>query len=216
MTHVATTSRRSPNSTPALAAALCRDRQRHLSGRLGWRACLRCLALAAGGHRRRHHLARVCPSARGRHPRDRNGGGRASPMSSSPIAAGRRDRRACASIAMFQAAMRHNEELNKTVSGDAQARARRQEEIAAEIGRFTRRSRTLCRAWPNFRRCGRRRSGSPSAADERRSRTAARHQPRAEAPPMCATSPPPPTSWRIRCWRSTVRSRNPMPSPRRR
>lgn len=41
------------------------------------------------------------------------------------------------SVAVFQAAMRHNEELNQTVSGDAAARARRQEEMAAEIARFS-------------------------------------------------------------------------------
>ncbi len=41
------------------------------------------------------------------------------------------------SIAVFQAAMRHNEELNKTVSGDAEARARRQEQIGTEIAGFS-------------------------------------------------------------------------------
>jgi methyl-accepting chemotaxis protein len=41
------------------------------------------------------------------------------------------------SVAVFQAAMRHNEELNKTVSSDAAARARRQDEVGAEIGRFS-------------------------------------------------------------------------------
>ena len=40
-------------------------------------------------------------------------------------------------MAVFQTAMQRNEELNKTVSGDAQTRARKQEEIAAEIGRFS-------------------------------------------------------------------------------
>ena len=41
------------------------------------------------------------------------------------------------SIAIFQAAMRHNEELNKLVSSDADARARRQDQISSEIGRFS-------------------------------------------------------------------------------
>jgi methyl-accepting chemotaxis protein len=41
------------------------------------------------------------------------------------------------SIAIFQAAMRHNGELNRKVSGDAEARAQRQEEISAEIARFS-------------------------------------------------------------------------------
>ena len=41
------------------------------------------------------------------------------------------------SIAIFQAAMRHNEELNKTVRGDADARARRQDDIAAQIAGFS-------------------------------------------------------------------------------
>jgi methyl-accepting chemotaxis protein len=41
------------------------------------------------------------------------------------------------SIAIFQAAMRHNEELNKVVSRDADARARRQDQISSEIGRFS-------------------------------------------------------------------------------
>lgn len=41
------------------------------------------------------------------------------------------------SIAIFQAAMRHNEELNKLVSRDADARARRQDQISSEIGRFS-------------------------------------------------------------------------------
>ena len=41
------------------------------------------------------------------------------------------------SIAIFQAAMRHNKELNKTVRGDADARQKRQDDIAAEIARFS-------------------------------------------------------------------------------
>ena len=41
------------------------------------------------------------------------------------------------SIAVFQAAMRHNEELNRTVGEDAAARARRQDAMAAEIARFS-------------------------------------------------------------------------------
>jgi methyl-accepting chemotaxis protein len=52
---------------------------------------------------------------------------------------GRRDEigaLAC-SIAIFQAAMRHNEELNKTVRGDADERSRRQDEIATQISQFS-------------------------------------------------------------------------------
>jgi methyl-accepting chemotaxis protein len=52
---------------------------------------------------------------------------------------GRRDEigaLAC-SIAVFQAAMRHNEELNKTVRGDADARARQQDDIATQISQFS-------------------------------------------------------------------------------
>ena len=41
------------------------------------------------------------------------------------------------SIAVFQDAMRHNEELSRTVIDDAQARARRQESMSAEIARFS-------------------------------------------------------------------------------
>jgi methyl-accepting chemotaxis protein len=41
------------------------------------------------------------------------------------------------SIAVFQDAMRRNGELNRTVSDDAQARAARQEAVAAEIARFS-------------------------------------------------------------------------------
>jgi methyl-accepting chemotaxis protein len=41
------------------------------------------------------------------------------------------------SIAVFQDAMRHNKELNHTVVEEAQARAARQEAVAAEIGRFS-------------------------------------------------------------------------------
>jgi methyl-accepting chemotaxis protein len=41
------------------------------------------------------------------------------------------------SIAVFQRAMRHNEELNRTVTEDAAARARRQEQTSAEIARFS-------------------------------------------------------------------------------
>ena len=41
------------------------------------------------------------------------------------------------SIAVFQQAMRRNEELNRTVIDDAEARAHRQESISAEIGRFS-------------------------------------------------------------------------------
>ena len=40
------------------------------------------------------------------------------------------------SIAIFQDAMRRNVELNKTVLGDAEAKTRRQEQIAAETSRF--------------------------------------------------------------------------------
>lgn len=41
------------------------------------------------------------------------------------------------SVAVFEQAMRRNEELNKTVSSDVAARARRQEVMASEIGRFS-------------------------------------------------------------------------------
>ncbi|MET0277174.1 MAG: HAMP domain-containing methyl-accepting chemotaxis protein [Pseudorhodoplanes sp.] len=41
------------------------------------------------------------------------------------------------SIAIFQAAMRHNSELNRTVSDDAEAKLRRQDNIAVEISRFS-------------------------------------------------------------------------------
>jgi methyl-accepting chemotaxis protein len=40
------------------------------------------------------------------------------------------------SIAVFRDAMRRNEELNRTVVDDAQARARRQEQMSVEIGHF--------------------------------------------------------------------------------
>jgi methyl-accepting chemotaxis protein len=52
---------------------------------------------------------------------------------------GRRDEigaLAC-SVAVFQAAMRHNDELNRIVRGDADARLKQQEGIAAEIVRFS-------------------------------------------------------------------------------
>jgi methyl-accepting chemotaxis protein len=41
------------------------------------------------------------------------------------------------SIAVFQRAMRHNEELNRAVVGDAETRAQRQEQMSAEISRFS-------------------------------------------------------------------------------
>jgi len=41
------------------------------------------------------------------------------------------------SIAVFQGAMRHNEELNHAVVDDAQQRAQRQEQMSAEIARFS-------------------------------------------------------------------------------
>ncbi|HEY6026136.1 MAG TPA: HAMP domain-containing methyl-accepting chemotaxis protein [Pseudolabrys sp.] len=41
------------------------------------------------------------------------------------------------SIGVFQQAMLHNAELNRTVSGDAEARARRQSAMSAEIARFS-------------------------------------------------------------------------------
>ena len=41
------------------------------------------------------------------------------------------------SIAVFQRAMRHNEELNRTVVDDAQTRAHRQEQMSSEISRFS-------------------------------------------------------------------------------
>jgi methyl-accepting chemotaxis protein len=52
---------------------------------------------------------------------------------------GRRDEigALAASVAVFQDAMRRNDELNRTVSEDAAARTRRQDEVAAEIARFS-------------------------------------------------------------------------------
>jgi methyl-accepting chemotaxis protein len=52
---------------------------------------------------------------------------------------GRRDEigKLASSVAVFQAAMRHNDELNKTVLDDAASRARRQDEVGAEIARFS-------------------------------------------------------------------------------
>ncbi len=41
------------------------------------------------------------------------------------------------SIAVFQRAMRHNEELNRTVRNDAETRTRRQEQMSGEISRFS-------------------------------------------------------------------------------
>jgi methyl-accepting chemotaxis protein len=41
------------------------------------------------------------------------------------------------SIAVFQRAMRHNEELNRAVVGDAEMRAQRQEQMSGEIARFS-------------------------------------------------------------------------------
>jgi methyl-accepting chemotaxis protein len=41
------------------------------------------------------------------------------------------------SIGVFQAAMRHNDELNRTVGDDADARRKRQDQIAAEIETFS-------------------------------------------------------------------------------
>jgi len=41
------------------------------------------------------------------------------------------------SIAVFQDAMRHNKELSRTVTDEAQGRARRQEQMSAEIARFS-------------------------------------------------------------------------------
>jgi len=41
------------------------------------------------------------------------------------------------SIGVFQHAMRHNEELNRTVVDDAETRARRQEQMSGEIARFS-------------------------------------------------------------------------------
>lgn len=52
---------------------------------------------------------------------------------------GRRDEigALASSVAVFQTAMRHNEELNRTVSNDAAGRARRQDEVGVEIQRFS-------------------------------------------------------------------------------
>ncbi len=41
------------------------------------------------------------------------------------------------SIAVFQRAMRHNEELNRTVRDDAETRSQRQEQMSGEISRFS-------------------------------------------------------------------------------
>jgi methyl-accepting chemotaxis protein len=41
------------------------------------------------------------------------------------------------SIAVFQRAMRHNEELNRTIVEDAETRSRRQEDMSGEISRFS-------------------------------------------------------------------------------
>ncbi|HSP48843.1 MAG TPA: HAMP domain-containing protein [Pseudolabrys sp.] len=58
------------------------------------------------------------------------------------------------SIGVFQRAMRSNEELNRTVRGDAEMRTQRQEQISNEIARFSgrlRRAITPChRRHPNL------------------------------------------------------------------
>ena len=76
------------------------------------------------------------------------------------------------SIAIFQAAMRRNEELNKTVRSDAEARQRRQDDIAAQIAQFSSDVETTLRDLMEF--SDQVRSGSnevPTAAESTLDRT---------------------------------------------
>ena len=100
------------------------------------------------------------------------------------------------SIAVFQDAMRHNKELSDTVLGDAEARARRQEQIAAEIEPF---SADVEAGSPSLAtspiRCSTPRPSSPAPPTARRSAPRAPPPRRRKRRTMCATSRPPPTSW---------------------
>ena len=119
------------------------------------------------------------------------------------------------SIAVFQDAMRRNEELNQMVVDDAQARARRQERMSAEIARF---SADVEATLAELGRISDADAGGLDAARRapptmRRSAPPAPRPPPTMPPPMCATSPRRPTSSPRRWRRSTGRWRSRTPSP---
>ncbi len=99
------------------------------------------------------------------------------------------------SIALFQRAMRHNEELNQTVRNDAELRTQRQEQMSDEIARF---SAEVERPSPNSTgfptRCCRHRPDWPAWRTMLWPRRNGRPRPPRRPPPTCATSPPPPTN----------------------
>ena len=98
---------------------------------------LSAIAVLLAGGGRVHHLAQRRPPAEGDHPRHRDRSPKAPPPPF-PYGARRDEIGALArSIAVFQHAMQHNKELSDKVLGDAEARTRRQEKIAAEIERFS-------------------------------------------------------------------------------
>ena len=111
---------------------LCEDRRGHRVHHLAHERARRG-SRSARRDRRRHHPARGDPSAR---PTSR-ASPRRSPRARAvavPYGSRRDEIGALArSIGVFQRAMRRNEELNRTVVDDAEARAQRQEQMSGEI-----------------------------------------------------------------------------------
>ena len=174
---------------------LRQDRRRHRLHRLADERARRAgVLLAAVGAL--DHPARRGPAARRDHARHRAGRrGRAR----SPVPYGsRRDEIGALSrsISVFQHAMQHNKELNRTMAEDAEAREQRQEHLSAEIAAFTPSiEATSPSSAPSAIRCWSSASHLADAAD----RAVAPHRrrdrpPRPKPPPMCATSPRRPTS----------------------
>ena len=102
------------------------------------------------------------------------------------------------SIAVFQRAMRHNEELNRTVRDDAETRTQRQEQMSGEISRFSAEvEATLAELGRISDQMLAASTQLAGAADDASAKTERRDRPpRRRPPPMCATSRPPPTNCR--------------------
>ena len=93
------------------------------------------------------------------------------------------------SIEVFQEAMRRNVDLNKTVLSDAEAQARRQDEIATEIARFgTKIEASLSELGRLFEHMLAASSQLTEVADRPQRRRPAPWRPRTKLLPMCAIS----------------------------
>jgi methyl-accepting chemotaxis protein len=105
------------------------------------------------------------------------------------------------SIGVFQKAMRSNEELNRTVLGDAELRAQRQQKMSNEISSFS------AEVEATLAQLGRISDEMLSASTQLGTAARKKRQPRRR--PMCATSRRLRTSCRLRSMKSIGRWRNP-------